>query len=104
MPDEMGRYAEQIVFDFEADATESNAHNIQRFAGGLLLIPAEFNGDTLTIKTSHPLDPGFTITAATGRYTFSSEEALGLFPMYNMIIETDNAVSAASQIVLLAKT
>jgi hypothetical protein len=104
MPNEMGRYAEQITFSFAASATASDVHNIQRFAAGLLLIPAEFNGDTLTIKTSHALDPGFTITAATGRYRFSSDELAGLFPMHNMQIVTNNATSAASQIVMLAKT
>ena len=51
MPNEMGRYFEELTLTFAAAATVSDTINISRFACFAFLIPAEFNGDTLTVST-----------------------------------------------------
>lgn len=104
MPDEMGRYAEQLTLSFAASATVSNTLNIQRFASFAFIIPAEFNGDTITVSTGISGDTAFTFTAATGRYTPTSDQALALAPMHSLQLTTSAATSAAATITVLAKT
>jgi hypothetical protein len=104
MPDEMGRYFEEKTLTFAASATSSDTINISRFSGFALLIPAEFNGDTLTISTGRAADTGFTITAATGRYTPTSDQAIALHSMDTLKIVTGTATAAAATITVLCKT
>lgn len=66
-----------------------------------LLIPAEFNTDTLTLTSSDTHDAGFTIAAATGRYTLDSDQALAIVTMRDLRITTDTATSAAATITVV---
>jgi hypothetical protein len=104
MPNEMGRYFEELTLTFAAAATVSNTINISRFAGFVFIIPAEFNTDVLTVSTGRSGDTAFTFTAATGRYNLSSDQALAMQPMDTLQITTNTATDAAATITVLAKT
>jgi hypothetical protein len=104
MPSEMGRYFEELELVFDAAATVSDTINISRFITFGFMIPAEFNGDTLTVSTGRSGDVAFTFTGATGRYTPTSAQALALAPMDTLQITTGSATSAAATITVLAKT
>ena len=65
---------------FEASATVGSTLDLQGISSLAFVFPAEFNGDTITAKSSVSGDTGFTFTAATGRYTPTSDQALALAP------------------------
>lgn len=67
-----------------------------------LLIPSEFNTDTLTLNSSDTHDTGFTIVAATGRYTLDSDQALAIATMRDLRITTNTATGAAATITVVA--
>ena len=67
-----------------------------------LLVPAEFNGDTLTLNSTDTHDTGFTITAVTGRNTLDSDQALAIASMRYLRVTTNNATSAAATITVVA--
>jgi len=92
----INRIQKREEFTFASGGTTSNARSFEKYAAAVLYIPAEFNGDTLTIKSDADGDTGFTITAATGRYNFTADELGKLFPMRNIIIVTSVATSAAA--------
>ena len=89
-------------FTFASGATAaSNAINLQGISAVGFIFPAEFNTDTITVKSEHANDTGFTFTAATGRYTPTSDQAMALAPMATMTMSTNVAVSAAAEVVVL---
>ena len=66
-----------------------------------LLIPSEFNTDTLTLTSSDSHDTGFTLVAATGRYTLDSDQALAIVTMRDLRITTNNATGGAATITVV---
>lgn len=66
-----------------------------------LLVPAEFDGDTLTLTSTDTHDVGFTILAATGRNTLDSDQALAIVTMRNLRVTTSAATSAAATITVV---
>ena len=86
---------------FEASATIGSTLDLQGISALAFVFPAEFNGDTITAKSSVSGDTGFTFTAATGRYTPTSDQALALAPMSDLILSTNNAVAADATVKVL---
>jgi len=99
------REPRQVVVNFANGATTQTepAVYVGDCSLAAFIVPAEFNGDTLRIKTSITGDTGFTFNAATGRNNLDSDQAAAFFPMHNMIIETNTATSAAASITVLLK-
>ena len=99
------RNPRQVVVNFAASATTQTdpAINVNDVSSACFIVPEEFDGDTLRIKTSVSGDTGFTFAAVTGRNNLDSDLALAFFPMHDMIIETSAATSAASSITVLLK-
>ena len=99
------RAPRQVVVNFANGATTQTepAVDIGDCSSAAFVVPAEFNGDTLRIKTNVSGDTGFTFVAATGRNNLDSDQAAAFFPMHNMIIETSVATSAAASITVLLK-
>ena len=66
-----------------------------------LLVPSEFNGDTLTLTSTDTHDVGFTLEAATGRNTLDSDQALAIVTMRNLRVTTNNATGGAATITVV---
>jgi hypothetical protein len=66
-----------------------------------LLVPAEFSTDTLTLTSTDTHDAGFTLTAATGRNTIDSDQALAVVTMRDLRVTTNNATSGAATITVV---
>ena len=105
----MGLYREKNVktFSFAAGATVNSATNdtdpsgfvsLQGVSHCCLMLPAEFNTDTLTLVSSVPNDTGFTVTGATGRVNLTSDQALAFAAMKDCRISTNNATAGAALI------
>ena len=105
MAGEMSRKGKRLIFNFTEGATESTEiYGITEFSSIVLYVPAEFNTDTLTLKSSVSTDQGFDITAATGRNVLDADQALQFFPMNDLRIVTDTATSAPAQIIADVKS
>lgn len=105
MSGEISRKGKRLIFNFAAGAVQSTEiYGITEFSSIVLYVPAEFNTDTLTLKSSVSTDGGFDITAATGRNVLDADQALEFFPMNDLIIVTDTATSAAAQIIADVKS
>ena len=89
------RRGERLNWNFASGETDSTeTHDVDGYAGLVLYVPAEFNGDTLTFKSGHANDTGFTVGVVTGRNDLSADDARKFFPMKTLQLVTDNAVSA----------
>ena len=99
------RAPRQVVVNFVNGATTQTepAVDIGDCSSAAFIVPAEFNGDTIRVKTSISGDTGFTFVAATGRNNLDSDLASAFFPMHNMVIETSEETTAAASITVLLK-
>jgi hypothetical protein len=84
-----------------ATAPTEGYQNLSGVSAIALICPAEFDGDTLTLKTSIEGDTGFEIEVQTGRNNLTSDQAGALFPMLDLIIETNVATEGEAKIVVL---
>jgi len=101
----MKREGKRLTFNFANAATAaSETHSVESYAMAVFYMPAEFNGDTLTIKSSVSDDTGFTITGATGRVALDSDQLASFAPMKDMTITTSSGVSAAAVITVDVKS
>lgn len=95
----MKRSGLRPAFTFDEGETAANeVIDITEYSAIFFVFPAEFDGDTITLKTDIEGDDGFTITAATGRYNLTQDELAKFFPMNTLTLVTDTAVSAAASI------
>lgn len=101
----------KIVLSFASGATiASSATGANMDANGFvsldgvggisIIVPAEFNGDTLTLTSSSTADTGVAITAATGRNTPTSDQALAISCMPDLKITTGSATGGAATIIV----
>ena len=88
------RTPERILFRFASGGTTSQTEWFGKYSSMVLYVPSEFNGDTLTVKSSIGDDTGFTMTLATGRNELTSDQLTGLFPMNDIVLTTSVPVSA----------
>jgi len=66
-----------------------------------LFLPAEFNGDVLTLRSADTNDTGITVNAVTGRNTLDSDQALAISTMQDLRITTNTATAAAAVITVV---
>ena len=101
----------KIVLSFGASATTAaSATGAPMDANGFvsldgvgaisLVMPAEFNTDTLTLTSSTTSDNGITLTGATGRVTPTSDQARVIACMPDLKITTNNATAGAAIITI----
>ena len=88
------------ILNFAAAATTpiEGAINLNGVGAITLICDSDFNGDTLTLKSSLAGDTGFTITAATGQNRLSSEQTTAIACMPDLLITTGSATTGAAQI------
>ena len=105
MAGQIQRTSKVVTLNFEASATQhtEEAVWVGDCSSLALICDSDFDGDTLTLKTTASGDTGFTVTAATGRVNLDSDQALAFFPMQDLIVTTDDATAAAATITLLLK-
>jgi hypothetical protein len=102
---EIKRVNRVVEINFAASATQQSNDPIWigDISSCMFIFPAEFNTDTINIKTDRSGDTGFSFTAATGRKSLNSDEALAFFPMDKMIMTTNVATSAAATVTCVLK-
>jgi hypothetical protein len=102
---EIKRVNRVVEINFEASATQQSNDPIWvgDVSSCMFIFPAEFDTDTINIKTDWDGDTGFSFDASTGRKSLNSDEALAFFPMDKMIMTTDTATSAAATVICVLK-
>ncbi len=102
---EIKRVNRVVEINFEASATQQSNEPIWvgDVSSCMFIFPAEFNTDTITIRTDRAADTGFSFPASTGRKSLNSDEALAFFPMDKMIMTTNVATSAAATVTCVLK-
>lgn len=105
MAGQIERTGRVVELTFEASATQHTeaAVWVGDASSCAFVFPAEFNTDTITVKSSISGDTGFTLTAATGRVDLTSDQAISFFPMNDMIVTTGTATSAAATVTVMLK-
>jgi hypothetical protein len=101
----------KIVLSFGASATTAaSATGASMDANGFvnmdgvgaisLVMPAEFNTDTLTLTSASTSDTGIVLTGATGRVTPTSDQARAIACMPEIKVTTNNATAGAAIITI----
>ena len=94
-----------VTFEFASGATTSTVKgsddafaSLQGISSCAFVFDSDFNGDTITVKSSVTGDTGFTVTAATGRVNLTSDQALAFAPMPDFSVTTGSATSGAAEV------
>lgn len=105
MAGQIQRTSKVVELNFAASSTQQTEEAVWvgDCSSCAFVFPAEFNGDTITVKSSASGDTGFTLTAATGRVNLTSDQAIAFFPMQDMIVSTGTETTAAATVTVMLK-
>jgi hypothetical protein len=93
------------TINFAASATvSSNFLEIQDASAVMFIFPAEFNTDTITVRSRLSGDAGFSFTAATGAYVPKGDELAEIFARPNIELVTNTATAAAATVTVVKCT
>lgn len=105
MAGQIERTSRVVEIPFAAESTQMTPSElwVGDVSSVAFVFPAEFDGDTITVKSTVNGDTGFTLTAATGRVNLTSDQAIAFFPMQNMVLTTNTETTAAATITAIMK-